>query len=150
MTAAPISTCTCISVVTRCLTTGALFAAVCAGALADTLAALRSALAVSTQHLPGPAGCYRCMRTQSDRALLWVRGNRGTQHRVYRRAALTALRFVPSVRAVPNAIAHLPQRDAASVSTAELPRTSWRHKKRTSRFSSESSAYLSLSNASTT
>ena len=36
---------------------------------------------------------------------------------------LTALGLVPSVRAVPDAITHLPQRDAAAVPTAELART---------------------------
>lgn len=40
------------------LTTGALFTAVCTGALTHTLAALRLTLSIPTQHFPRPAGCY--------------------------------------------------------------------------------------------
>lgn len=40
------------------LTTSALFTALCTGALAHTLAALRLTLSISTQHFPRPAGCY--------------------------------------------------------------------------------------------
>jgi len=44
--------------VTTLLTTAPLFTAVFTGALAHTLAALRLTLAVPTQHLTWPAGCY--------------------------------------------------------------------------------------------
>ena len=41
------------------------------------------------------------------------------------RPALTAFSLVPSIWAVSHSITHLPQRDAAAVSTAKLTRTSW-------------------------
>lgn len=145
----------CVSAVTLCLlTTGSLFTAVCTGALAHTLAALRFAQTIRTQHFPQSAGCYMfythvhiCTYKQKKHKsepcnfffmfltsnlylfyLIWLwQKNTTTSHKQTSYSALTAFSLIPSIRAILNSITHLPQRDTTSISTAKLARTSWRH-----------------------